>query len=177
MLAVLLGMALMVSGPVQATPIQVGEISYVMEETGDVGETVDETTTDEEEITFEEIWQQLQDSNWWKGIATAGISWIATNVLTIVGLAIGLLRTRAKKVSQDLKYQKDIALIANTFKIDLNSKIEALQSSFDLKLTEYTNKTTEALKKAGLEKSAAEFVAGTKSGDAIDKIIEANKTE
>src|SRR5574344_891819 len=123
--------------------------------------------TDEEESKLDELIEAITSSSWWKGILTALIAWLTANAGALIGLAIGLVKSRTKQALQNATYQNDVKLIAEKF----SANQELLEKKLDEKLDAMTEKCVKVLKESGNEKAAAELLVGYSSSEKVEKAL------
>ena len=123
--------------------------------------------TDEEEYKLDELIEAITSSSWWKGILTALIAWLTANAGTLIGLAIGLVKSKTKQALQNATYQNDVKLIAEKF----SANQELLEKKLDEKLDAMTEKCVKVLKESGNEKAAAELLVGYSSSEKVEKAL------
>lgn len=129
--------------------------------------------TDEDESKLDELIEAITSSSWWKGILTALIAWLTANAGTLIGLAIGLVKSKTKQALQNATYQNDVKLIAEKF----SANQELLEKKLDEKMDAMTEKCVKVLKESGNEKAAAELLVGYSSSEKVEKALSETAAE
>ena len=136
-------------------------------DTSSSGDSTDTDITDEQESELDKLVDAITNSNWWKGIMTALIAWLTANAGALIGLAIGLVKSKTKQALQNATYQNDVKLIAEKF----SANQELLEKKLDEKLDAMTEKCVKVLKESGNEKAAAELLVGYSSSEKVEKAL------
>jgi hypothetical protein len=151
----------------EPTSSEVATSSAETSSSTDSSNSTDTDITDEQESELDKLVDAITNSNWWKGVFAAVIAWLTANGATLLGLAIGLLRQRAKTALAESKYKADVQLIAEKFSV----KEDELEKKLDSKLDDVIDTCVKTLKEAGNEKAAAELLAGVSSSNKVDAIL------
>lgn len=162
-------LAASMGAPLMAAESSAPDSSGTSSDTSVVSSSSETTSdiTDEEESKLDELIEAITSSSWWKGIMTALIAWLTANAGALIGLAIGLVKSRTKQALQNATYQNDVKLIAEKF----SANQELLEKKLDEKLDAMTEKCVKVLKESGNEKAAAELLVGYSSSEKVEKAL------
>jgi len=127
-------------------------------------ETSSEATSFED-VTWDDIEADITSSDWWKGVFATFVSFLGAISASLIGLMIALIRTKISKSALNAKYVNDVKSIIS----DINAKSDEDKAEIVAKMDLVLKATCEALRKAGLEKEAAELLASTSTIEQVKK--------
>ncbi|MFA6620710.1 MAG: hypothetical protein WCS90_06245 [Bacilli bacterium] len=127
-------------------------------------ETSSEATSFED-VTWDDIEADITSSDWWKGVFATFVSFLGAISASLIGLMIALIRTKISKSALNAKYVNDVKSIIS----DINAKSDKDKAEIVAKMDSVLKSTCEALRKAGLEKEAAELLASTSTIGQVKK--------
>ena len=142
------------------------ETSQSVSSESSVGSSSLETSSfDDSEITWDDIEADITSSDWWKGVFATFVSFLGAISASLIGLAIALVKTKISKSALNAKYVNDM----NSIITQINAKSDKDKAEIVAKMDLVLKSTCEALRKAGLEKEAAELLASTSTIEQIKK--------
>ena len=138
---------------------------YVSSESSVGSSSLETSSFDDSEITWEDIEADITSSEWWQGVFATFATFLGTITASLIGLAIALVKTRISKSALSAKYVNDM----NSIITQINAKSDKDKAEIVAKMDLVLKATCEALRKAGLEKEAAELLASTSTVEQIKK--------